>query len=412
MGQSNPDRAGHDRPPLQIPVAVALFDQSGNPVETAQSGNTLKRHEHMLELKETENTFIFEGVAHPPIVSLLRGFSAPVVLETDRKDADLAVLAGHDNDPFSRWDAGQTLARKEILRWMNASDEPALDDQFVGAFGETLRAQFDDLAFQALALRLPEESYLSEMLEIIDPARLHLARHAVMTKLATQFKDQFFDHYQTLQPAGPYQRNAKSAGERAMRNLCLSYLMVLGETDITHLALDQLKSADNMTDAIAALTTLANQPGEARHEALSFFEKRWQDYPLVMDKWLRVQAISRCEDTIDQVQALTEHRCYEADNPNKVHSLIGAFAHSNPIRFHREDGAGYEFVADQLLKTDAKNPQVAARLASAFNLWRRFEPHRREGMKKTLEHISAREGISRDVSEIIERALAPEDSDR
>ena len=180
----------------QIPVAVALFDQSGNPVETAQSGNTLKRHEHMLELKETENTFIFEGVAHPPIVSLLRGFSAPVVLETDRKDADLAVLAGHDNDPFSRWDAGQTLARKEILRWMNASDEPALDDQFVGAFGETLRAQFDDLAFQALALRLPEESYLSEMLEIIDPARLHLARHAVMTKLATQFKDQFFDHLQ------------------------------------------------------------------------------------------------------------------------------------------------------------------------------------------------------------------------
>ncbi|MBT7588862.1 MAG: aminopeptidase N C-terminal domain-containing protein, partial [Gemmatimonadetes bacterium] len=135
-------------------------------------------------------------------------------------------------------------------------------------------------------------------------------------------------------------------------------------------------------------------------------------YPLVMDKWLRVQAISRCEDTIDRVQALTQHRCYGSDNPNKVHSLIGAFAHSNPIRFHREDGTGYEFVADQLLKTDAKNPQVAARLASAFNLWRRFEPHRREEMKKTLEHISAHEGISRDVSEIIDRALAPENSDR
>ena len=411
MGQSNPDRSGLDQPPLQIPVAVALFDQSGNPVETAQSGNTPKRHEHMLELKETESTFIFEDVAHPPIVSLLRGFSAPVVLETDRKDADLAVLAGHDNDPFSRWDAGQTLARKEILRWMNASDEPTLDAQFVGAFGETLQARFDDLAFQALALRLPDESYLSEMLEIIDPARLHLARHTVMTELATQFKEQFFDHYQALKPAGTYQRNAKNAGERAMRNLCLSYLMVLGETDITHLALSQLKSADNMTDAIAALTTLANQPGEARHEALSFFEKRWQDYPLVMDKWLRVQAISRCEDTIDRVQALTQHRCYESDNPNKVHSLIGAFAHSNAIHFHREDGAGYKFVADQLLKTDAKNPQVAARLTSAFNLWRRFEPHRREEMKKTLEHISAREGISRDVSEIIDRALAPEDSD-
>jgi len=231
-----------------------------------------------------------------------------------------------------------------------------------------------------------------------------------MTALAHRYRELFLARYESLAPTQGLKLNADAAGARSLRNTCLAYLMLLGEDAVAALALKQLTEADNMTDAIAALAVLAHQPGAARDEALAFFENRWRDYPLVMDKWLRVQATSRAEDTLDRVRELTGHPCYHDDNPNKVYSLISAFAHANPLRFHCPSGKGYTFVADQLLKTDAKNPQVAARLASAFNLWRRFEPGRRALMKQTLERISATQTLSRDVGEIIERALAAEDA--
>lgn len=411
IAQSNPDSLGQGRAPLQIPIAVALFDRAGEAIPTVLNGGGEAAHEHLLDFSEPEQAFEFHGVKSQPIVSFLRGFSAPIIVETDQNDADLAVLAGYDDDPFSRWDAGQTLARKEILRRVEPCDDPALNESFAHAFGETLKNTFDDQAFQALALRLPDESYLSEFVDDINPMLIHEARQAVMTALAKRFRDDFFAHYDSLAPTGGPQLDAASAGARALRNICLSYLMLLEDDTIVALALKQLTRADNMTDAIAALSALAHHVGPARDEALSFFEGRWRDYPLVMDKWLRVQAISRRDDTLARVQALTRHACYHSDNPNKVHALIGAFAHANPLRFHSPSGHGYTFVADQLLETDAKNPQVAARLASAFNLWRRFEPGRRGLMQKTLERISASDSLSRDVSEIIERALAPKTAD-
>ncbi len=410
MAQSNLDSLGQGRAPLQIPIAVALFDRTGKPLQSRLNGVSEPAHEHLLDFTNPEQGFHFEGVESEPIVSFLRGFSAPVIVETDLPDADLAVLAGFDNDPFSRWDAGQTLARKEILRWMDVGDAAELNESFANAFGETLKGDFDDQAFQALALRLPDESYLSEFVDKIDPTRVHNARQAVMTALAQRNRELFLARYESLTPTQGLKLDAGAAGARSLRNTCLAYLMLLGEEAIATLALKQLTEADNMTDAIAALALLAHQPGDARNEALAFFENRWRDYPLVMDKWLRVQATSRAEDTLDRVRELTSHPCYHDDNPNKVYSLISAFAHANPLRFHCPSGNGYAFVADQLLKTDAKNPQVAARLASAFNLWRRFEPGRRALMKQTLERISATQTLSRDVGEIIERALAAEDS--
>ena len=357
-------------------------------------------------LTDAVQEFVFTGLKSQPIPSLLRGFSAPVMIQTELGDQDLAVLAGHDDDPFCRWDAGQTLARKEMLRWLNDPSVSVLDEQFAESFGKTLRADLPDRAFQALALRLPEENYLGDFVEVIAPQGIHLSRWSVMQALASRFTDELLERYQALEAEGSYQRDSASAGVRALRNTCLGYLMTLESEDINARALKQLKTADNMTDALAALAPLANQALSGRDEALSFFEERWCEFPLVMDKWLRVQAVSRCDDTLARVRDLTHHACYQQDNPNKIHALIGALAHANPLRFHEPDGSGYQLVAEQLLTTDPKNPQVAARLASAFNLWRRYEPGRREHMHKVLQKISGATQLSRDVQEIVDRALA------
>lgn len=410
MGQDNPDALGERQPPLQIPIVVALFDTDGHPVETElQAGlqtKSPKQHEHTLVLMDAVQEFVFTGLTSQPIPSLLRGFSAPVMVQTELTGRDLAVLAGHDNDPFCRWDAGQTLARQEILRWLNDPSVDTLDANFSESFGKTLTADLPDRAFQALALTLPEENDLGEFAEEIDPAGIHRARWSVMQALAGLYRDPLLEHYHALRASGPYQRDAAGAARRALRNTCLGYLMILDSEDVTNLALEQLTTADNMTDALAALVPLANQARPARDEALAFFEQRWGKYPLVMDKWFRAQAVSRCKDTLSRVKTLTQHACYQQENPNKIRALIGAFAHANPLHFHAPDASGYQFVTEQLLATDPKNPQVAARLASAFNLWKRYEPARREKMRDALVQIIDAPNLSRDVGEIVERALA------
>jgi aminopeptidase N len=406
IAQNNPDSAGEHQPPLQMPIIVAFFDAQGKALDARSGGNARKQHEHTLVLTDAVQEFTFTGLASRPIPSLLRGFSAPVMVQTELSDQDLVVLAGHDDDPFCRWDAGQTLARKEMLRWLNDPSVGVLDEQFAQSFGKTLCADLPDRAFQALALRLPEENYLGEFVDVIDPEGIHLSRWSVMQALARRYTEVLLERYHALEAKMPYQRDSASAAARELRNTCLGYLMTLESEEITALALKQLKTADNMTDALAALAPLANQTLSGRDQALSFFEDRWSEFPLVMDKWLRVQAVSRCGDTLARVRKLTRHSCYQQDNPNKIHALIGALAHANPLRFHEPDGSGYQLVAEQLLATDPKNPQVAARLASAFNLWRRYEPGRRERMHEVLQKISGTAHLSRDVGEIVERALA------
>ena len=393
-------------PALQMPIVTALFDRQGNPLTTRCDGGDEAGHQHTLNLTGAEQEFVFDDVDTPPVPSLLRGFSAPVILDTDHDDADLAVLMGHDNDPFNRWDAGQRLARQQILAWLDDAEDRALNESFAAAFSQTLQGDFNDRAFQALALKLPDENYLGEFIEVIDPEAIHQARRSVAKALVSRYQKAFLAHYHALKTPGPCRLDAASAGSRALRNICLTYLMTLEEESSFERALMQLKGADNMTDTLAALAALADQAHPARDEALAYFLERWREYPLVMDKWLRVQAISRCEDTVQRIAHLTQHECYQNDNPNKVHALIGAFAHGNPLRFHQPDGAGYHLVTEQLLATDPKNPQLAARLASAFNLWRRFEPGRRELMHQALERIRRHKHLSRDVSEITDRALA------
>ena len=394
--------------PFHIPVAAALFDRAGEPLMTRLEPLATSTHEHMLSLTKNEQEFVFEDVRKAPVISLLRGFSAPVELEIDQPDDDVLVLMGHDNDPFNRWDAGQRLASKEILRAFShcKSDEPfSLDDGFACGFHNILQAQLDDASFQAFALRLPEEAYLSNFTEVIEPVQLHQARKAVKQALASRFRADFERLYHVLSPSGPAGIDSADTGRRALRNACLSYLMTLEEPQTARLALDQLASADNMTDAVAALAELARSPHPERSEALEQFYRRWESYPLVMDKWFRAQAVSDLPGTLEHVQKLTEHEKFQLGNPNKVHALLGAFSHTNPLHFHAADGPGYTFITDQILKIDPANPQVAARLVSAFNLWRRYNTERQRLMRSELERIQSTVGLSRDVSEIIERVL-------
>ncbi len=395
--------------PFHIPVAVALFDRAGEPLTTRLEPQTDGAHEHMLSLTRSEQAFVFEDVKEAPVTSLLRRFSAPVELETNQSDEDLLVLMGHDNDPFNRWDAGQRLASKEILRALThcESGEPFyLDDGFARGFHTLLVSQLEDAAFQAFALRLPEETYLSSLTEIIEPDRLHQSRKVVKQALAARFRIDFERLYRILSPVGPARIDAKDAGRRALRNACLSFLMALEEPQTAGLALEQLAGADNMTDALGALTELARSPHPVRSEALGMFYQRWEGYPLVVDKWFRVQAVSDLPGTLTDVKRLTEHEKFQLGNPNKVRALLGAFSHANPLHFHAADGTGYQFITAQILRIDPDNPQVAARLVSAFNLWQRYNTERQHLMRAELEQIQSTAGLSRDVSEIVERVLA------
>ena len=343
------------------------------------------------------------------MVSLLRRFSAPVELESDLSGDELAILMAHDDDPFNRWDAGQRLFSTEVLRAFEAAVEGnsfSLNERFAVAFENTLRHDFDDRSFQAYALALPDHTHLLQITPIIEPDRLHQARKTVKLILARRFTTEFEALYHRLEATGSDQTNCINSGQRALRNTCLSYLMALEQPEFTRLASHQLHAADNMTDALAALTLLACSPHPERTAALAHFFDRWHDYPLVMDKWFRVQATADLPGTLGHVKALTSHDLFQLENPNKVFSLLGAFAHTNPLHFHQVDGQGYAFISEYILKLDHTNPQVAARLLSAFNLWRRYNSERQEMMRGQLEHIQAQPDLSKDVSEIIDRILS------
>ncbi len=364
-------------PPFHIPLAVKIGP-----------------HERVLNVKRPEEQHVFE-VKDAPVPSLLRGFSAPVILNYPYTEADLLHLMAHDDDAFNRWEAGQRLFTATILE-KGGVPAPAL----VAAARSLLSDR--DPAFAAEALALPPESFLAEQMDVVDPDRLHEARNKLRRELASALKDDLGRKYEDLKGKGPYSPDAASAGKRALKNLCLSLLSEIGESRLCY---EQFRTADNMTDAMAALGCLANVECPERQPALDAFYAKWQDEPLVVDKWLAVQASSRLPDTLVRVHALLHHPAFDLKVPNKVYSLIRAFA-ANHVRFHAADGSGYAFLADQVIALDALNPQVAARMARGFDRWKRFDSSRQALSRKELERISKHPGLSRDVAEIVEKALA------
>jgi aminopeptidase N len=362
----------------------------------------------VLELRRTTERFVFTDVPAPPVPSLLRGFSAPVILEYDYDDDELGFLLAHDTDDFNRWEAGQQFMVRLVKRLVaarKAGEELTFDRRLAAAVGRVLTDDGTDPALRALALTLPAENYLAEHFAEVDPEAIHTAREFLAEALAVELKEPFLAAYHHLTDRGPYAPTPAAIARRSLRNTCLAYLSRLDDPRCCNLAAAQYEQAANMTDMLAALGCLADSDHPARAAALAAFYDHWQDDAQVVDKWFAVQALSKRPDTLAVVRDLLNHPAFTRANPNRVRALLGTFSRQNPVRFHAPDGGGYALLADQVLLLDSANPQLAARLVQPLVHWQRYEPERSARMRRELERIAAHKGLSRDVSEICARGL-------
>ena len=396
---------------FHIPIAIGLVGPAGEdlPLRLVSDRDGSKRGTatRVVSLTESEQQFVFEDVASQPVPSLLRNFSAPVILDYAWQDEDLAHLLAHDSDPFNRWEAGQRLAGRLILAAAGeiAAGRPVHWPQsFVDAAAQVLARGPEDPAFAAEVLTLPGEATLAEEMAVVDPDALHQARNGLRHFLAEKLAAPLRQCYDALAMSGPYRPTPEAAGRRALRNLCLSILGELQNSEARGLAMRQFVSADNMSDQFAALATLAQDDCGERAQALAAFYERWHGEALVVDKWLSVQAASRLPATLTIVRDLLSHPGFDLRNPNKVYALLNTFG-NNHVHFHAADGSGYHFLGEQIAQLDSINPQVAARLARRFDRWRRFDATRQQHARGTLETLRATNGLSADVLEIVGRAL-------
>ncbi len=394
--------------PLHIPLAVGLVSRDGSDLPLHIGDDAAARIASsttaVLHLRKAAESFRFTGVREPPVPSLLRGFSAPVKVDYDYDEDDLVLLAAHDSDPVCRWDAAQRTYSRAILGEAERSKSGAafaLSPAVLDVVRALLKDRTSDPALLALALRLPRLSILADQQAPIDIDALHRVRMATMAALARDLSTEFERTFALHRVSGAYSATPAQVAQRSLKNVCLAYLTARDDAASHALALAQFDAADNMTDAMAALAALNDTTAEARSIALSRFESRWRDNPLVMDKWLALQATSCRPGTLERVRALLSHPAYDARNPNRIRSLVGAFALSNLPAFHAADGSAYGFVADQVLTIDRTNPQVAARLVGAFNRWRRFDVARGSLQHAALERISVAPTLSTDVAEIV-----------
>ncbi|MDQ3796033.1 MAG: aminopeptidase N [Pseudomonadota bacterium] len=396
--------------PFHIPLVIGLIGPNGRDMPLQLEGEANAHGiSRVLELREHSQDFSFINVPAGPVPSLLRGFSAPVELDYDYSDADLAFLATHDSDPFNRWEALQRLAIRLMTRLIAdyQADRPlALDDVLAHVFKRILSDPTLDAALSAETLTLPGEDYLSEVVEEIDVDAIHAAREFTRHSLARALESHLADTYQNnAQPDGAAYDKVPP-GRRRLRDLCLAYLNTLDKEDYSRLAFDQFSAARNMTDTMGALHALNDRDTKQRRRALQAFHGTWRHDPLVMDKWFALQAGSALPGTLETVKGLVGHPLFSLRNPNRVRALIGTFSHRNPINFHTKSGAGYRFLADQVLRIDPLNPQMAARLVKGFSLWRKYDPTRRQMMQAQLQRIVDTAAISRDVFEIASKSLA------
>ncbi len=387
---------------LQMPVKIGLLARDGREL-LAQT----------IDLTQSKQEFLFEDIAQAPVVSFNRDFSAPVNVGTIPSHDDLAFLMGNDTDAFNRWEAGQKYASDLLIAAVRAYDKSGDVDTALGevnAFCDALRATLtnDDLdkAFRAQAMILPGEGMLAEQLRPADPEAIYQVRQALRQKVAISLQDEFEAAYRHNASNDAYSPDATSAGQRALRAVALSYLAATGERVFIDLALEQYRTADNMTDRMAALTVLNNQDHPGREEALADFESRFANDTVVIDKWFSLQAMSSRTDTLEQIKKLMEHPAFTMRNPNKVRALVGTFAMANQRNFHAADGSAYAFYADRLMELDNLNPQVAARLAAPLGKWRKFDDDRASKMKAELKRILAKENLSRDLYEIASKSIA------
>jgi len=410
-GGSGKTQNTFQKQPFHIPLALGLLAADGDTLPLKLTGCTAEKNQDtiILELRKQSETFVFENIPAAPVPSLLRGFSAPVKLLFDYSIADLAFLLANDTDEFNRWEAGQQLmiriSLEQIQRFQN--HEPFnLPSELENAFRSLLnQTQEGDSALLALALSFPNEPYLGELMDVIDVDAIHETRTFLRKELAQKLQPEFEKTYLEFQEESAFKIDQQSMGRRSLKNVCLSYLSELGSLDIRKLTQTQFRKNENMTDVAGALGVLTHLDCPERETAFSEFENRWRKNTVVMDKWFALQAISCLPKTLDHVRKLTSHSAYEKNNPNKIRALISTFSRFNQLRFHAADGSGYEFIAEQVLRLDPLNPQIAARLVSVFNNWKKFTETHKTKMNYQLQKIVKTPKLSGDVFEIVSKAL-------
>ncbi|MCS0592514.1 aminopeptidase N [Massilia norwichensis] len=409
--------------PFHIPVAVGLLGKDGRDLPLVIDGQP-KGSTAVLELTEADQTFVFSDVPEQPTPSILRDFSAPVILKHGYSDAELVHLFNHDSDPVNRWEAGQRLAMARLLKLASdialknpAADAPNasartavleqmnLDEVFVQAMRAILVDESLDPAFREQALLLPTESMIADQMDVVDPLAIHMARQFVRADIGVRLRAELLAQYQANETPGEYSPDAASIGKRALKNLALSYLCAAPDAESLALAERQFDEATNMTDRAAALGALVHGRAPVAPDALQRFYDEFQSEALVVDKWFMMQATAPTTD-VATVRELMKHPAFTLRNPNRARSLVAAFCTGNAVQFHAPDGSGYAFWAEQVIALDALNPQVASRLARAMDRWRRYSPALQEHMKKALQQVAGQGKLSNDVREVVSKALA------
>ncbi len=416
LTQSCPATPGQtDKEPFVIPVSLGLLDANGQELPLQLSGwNEPVTGSHTLVLTQASEAFTFVNVDRAPVASLLRGFSAPVILETQDSDDALLTLLAHDTDPFNRWEAGQRLALRQALQALNSTEvtESPLNPVYLDAMRQVLRHPTLDAAFKELVLTLPSEGYISEHLDTVDPQRVHAVREAMKRQLAHALHDDWVAAFESHKDNGAYRPDPVSSGRRALVGLSLHMLCLAARENGNPVwpgkAYQRFKDAGNMTDRFNALSALVASGHALAQSALERFHALFQQEELVLDKWFALQAGTpdRHGDVLPVVKQLMSHPDFHLRNPNRARSLIFSYCNANPGAFHRADAAGYVFWSERVLEIDSFNPQVAARLARALDRWKKLAEPYRSAAREAIARVAAKPDLSNDVREVVTRALA------
>lgn len=423
LTQSCPATPGQaEKLPFVIPVQMGLLTSAGQEIALQLQGEDASqaRKSRMLVLTEAQHSFVFTNVPSAPVPSLLRAFSAPVVLDCDFSDADLLTLLAHDSDPFNQWEASQRLGLRYALKAIAAPADAAgasgqnsayLPEEFVQAMRGVLQDSRLDAAFKDMVLALPSESYIADQLAEVDPQRVHAVREAMILQLATALQADWQATWEAHHDTGAFTPDHLSAGRRALAGRALGMLCLVavrnGDTVWPGKAYQRCKDAGNMTDRVAALSALVYSGSPLAEQALQRFRNQFQNDALVLDKWFSLQggACDRGGNVLPAVKTLMKHPDFQIKNPNRARSLIFSFC-ANPGAFHRADAAGYVFWADRVIEIDGFNPQVAARLARVMDRWSKLAEPYRTAARTAIERVAAKPNLSNDVREVITRALA------
>ena len=399
--------ADNKKKPFHIPVALGLVGPDGKDMPIVLENGTPVT-DGLIDLTKRNQTWRFKELPSRPVLSLLRGFSAPVNLTLNRSDDDLSFQMARDPDLYNRWQAGQDYALRVLIaavECIKLGNRPPKAEKLIAALQLSIADDKIEPALRAQMLTLPGEAEVARAIaRDIDPAAIHLACRGLRRQVGTALADLFTEAYGGMEIKGPYSPDAESAGKRSLRNAALALLTARGRAEDVARAADHFSSARNATDEIDALGILTNVRGPERGKALDRFYDKWKNDHLVIDNWFRFQASSSLPSCLATVKRLTMHPLFQPKNPNKLRGLIGVFA-ANPVNFNRPDGAGYEFVAEKVLEIDDFNPQVASRILTSFRSWRSLEPNRRKLARKALNRIAKSRKLSRDVHEIVTRML-------